>query len=974
MWNVQKKRSQLKVSITITAGALCSATLAFVFVGGCADTLSSEPDREAKQTAARPDYDQQVTELRKVVAANPSSTENQIRLAEVESKAADQHVAKAEQLRSQRKLHDALAELKIALDQVPAHPKALTMRVTIEKELQRAQDLVNQAGGALDQQDFKTAERLATEAAELDPTLASATEIRDRVRDTAVRSNLDAATKALEDRQWDTALAAAAKAREFDPFNTAAATIEKQAESRSAAMRMQESARAAIENNDYPAAIQLYQKAAGLWPENLELSMERDRAIRTTVDSTPTRTDAMGRSQNKSAPGTNDRISAVQPEREDPTKRQANFSQQRNRSVLDRYERHALAGEWELAWVAAIEAAAVALPNNPENNQNLNRAEEMIRQGISYRLGIVPMRTPAVPPEIALAACKSLAESIGQRKPGHVRLAEPVWPAPPIEESDLIRSASQPTSEPPAAALTNKLPNTDLALIIDIVATRSDSKQAASPATSNYLAGRKNVQNAAYADAQAKLREARKALEQARSDARLNEKTWDLPGRRALTSEQTFAERAATGYYGDKAKSAADRYIAAVKTLDQTPQWTQVDDWQQHQYPVDQITCNVDVRVRMRLVEVVTARVLWEDDQTIGRASHADTQIDGDAAHNVPAKAARLKDSRELIAEAVENALPALQAKGHEVLAHRPNQFRQQARESSGDVKTASNVRFLFDGGPACDQKNAMAALTEIFGPLASQSAIEACQRLALERLNIHVQAPDGAPAGSLAGAPATGPAPDRLAGEASRHTSVGSALPPGTIASSGRQPRGNVPTLNQPPNHPPAAAQWPGQTCEQLSPLPRADQRQDRPPTSAAHTTSDPRRRPGTPDPAAMKPAPAPPVPLPPPSDRAADMNLGRVYQGVVSRDDKRHQKEVMTIDGINIKLKDTGSRPVDADVEVTVGRTSTRKNDLPVGTRMLIRGASGRRYDLTIKAIDPKSETMWFTMQQTTLESLPR
>ena len=93
-----------------------------------------------------------------------------------------------------------------------------------------------------------------------------------------------------------------------------------------------------------------------------------------------------------------------------------------------------------------------------------------------------------------------------------------------------------------------------------------------------------------------------------------------------------------------------------------------------------------------------------------------------------------------------------------------------------------------------------------------------------------------------------------------------------------------------------------------------------------------------------------------------------------MVSRDDKRYKKEILTIDGINVKLKDTGSSPLDADVEVTVGKSSTRKNDLPVGTRMLIRGASGRRYDLMIKAIDHKTETMWFTMQQTTLESLPR
>lgn len=102
--------------------------------------------------------------------------------------------------------------------------------------------------------------------------------------------------------------------------------------------------------------------------------------------------------------------------------------------------------------------------------------------------------------------------------------------------------------------------------------------------------------------------------------------------------------------------------------------------------------------------------------------------------------------------------------------------------------------------------------------------------------------------------------------------------------------------------------------------------------------------------------------------------MNAGRVYQGIVSRDDDRYRKEVLTADGILVKLKDIDGPPLVADVEVTVGRITTRQNDLPIGTRMLIRGVSGRRYELVVQALDRKSETMWFTMQQTTLESLPR
>ena len=114
------------------------------------------------------------------------------------------------------------------------------MRVVVEKELQRAEDLVKEAQAALEKQDFKTANRLATEASVLDPSLAAATRIREEASGTAVKDNLDAAAKALEARQWDAALAAAAKVKEFEPGNTTAATIEKQVEGRSAATRMLE--------------------------------------------------------------------------------------------------------------------------------------------------------------------------------------------------------------------------------------------------------------------------------------------------------------------------------------------------------------------------------------------------------------------------------------------------------------------------------------------------------------------------------------------------------------------------------------------------------------------------------------------------------------------------------------------------------------------------------------------------------------
>ena len=370
------------------------------------------------------------------------------------------------------------------------------------------------------------------------------------------------------------------------------------------------------------------------------------------------------------------------------------------------------------------------------------------------------------------------------------------------------------------------------------------------------------------------LREARKALIQARSDALLNEKTWDNAGRRALASEQTFAERAATGYYGNKAKDAADRYASAVKARDQIPQWTQVDDWQEYQYPVNTISREIQVTVRLRLVEVATAKLLCMDNQTTSRAGHADTQIEGDAVHNVTAKSANLKDPRELIGEAVEKVLPALELKGHDLLANRSAQFLGQARQATGDAKTTAYVRYLFDSASECNEKEATAALSEVFGNQLTETGSEACRQLAVSRLNLRFRAPVEPAADTTAKAPTTAPAE----AVAAQHPATRPALPDAVIASSGRQPKDTSAAQPRSENQKPAVAQWPGQNRAAPTPMARADQPRNQP---AAKSTAGQRKAAAAPAPPPMKPAPAAPVPLPPPSDRAADMDTGRVYQG---------------------------------------------------------------------------------------------
>lgn len=138
-----------------------------------------------------------------------------------------------------------------------------------------------------------------------------------------------------------------------------------------------------------------------------------------------------------------------------------------------------------------------------------------------------------------------------------------------------------------------------------------------------------------------------------------------------------------------------------------------------------------------------------------------------------------------------------------------------------------------------------------------------------------------------------------------------------------------------------------------------------EEPPMTAKPTVQPVRKRPArepvevaapTPAPVAPQPSEASAVPPPP--------EIQQTFHGTLSRDDDRYPKELATVDGIIIKLKDTGSRPIHADVEVRVGKQVKKYKDLRVGSRINGRGVSLQTYQLAITAIDTRTETIRFAI----------
>ncbi len=101
-----------------------------------------------------------------------------------------------------------------------------------------------------------------------------------------------------------------------------------------------------------------------------------------------------------------------------------------------------------------------------------------------------------------------------------------------------------------------------------------------------------------------------------------------------------------------------------------------------------------------------------------------------------------------------------------------------------------------------------------------------------------------------------------------------------------------------------------------------------------------------------------------PQPGIEKAPGGLRRVTRITLSRDNPLYPKRVNLQDGIRVHLKDTDDGPIDADIEIHVGDTEVKEKDLPVGTRMDVRGLSGQVYIFTIVSIIDEDETIILDM----------
>ncbi|MGQ9649082.1 MAG: tetratricopeptide repeat protein [Phycisphaerae bacterium] len=312
--------------------------------------------------------------------------------------------------------------------------------------------------------------------------------------------------------------------------------------------------------------------------------------------------------------------------------------------------------------------------------------------------------------------------------------------------------------------------------------------------------------------------------------------------------------------------------------------------------------------LRMNMVDVSSGRLLWKCVEML--------PLEGSASPGGAASAARppavVHASGSLTADGIAVLRPVLRARVSDMYRGHAGSFLQAAGATTGNTATEYNVRFLFDLVSMPDAQTLSSVLDAVFGSAVGGDMLIACKRIASERLALakRVAAPNESPAETM----------------------------PGPLILPASQPV--VSTATAPVTH-------------QIPTVPSASK-----PAASAPAGPHVRSIPASQSLAASIPA----------ISTAPAENQGpvRVFQGVLSRDDDRFTKELATVDGIIVKLLDTDANPLDADLEIRVGKRSKKYEDKPEGARIGGYGESGRPYVVVILKIDDRTETVHFAVEE--------
>ncbi len=572
------------------------------------------------------------------------------------------------------------------------------LRAKVARAIADATERVHAGEAQMDAGAWDDAVATLRHATQLDRSSERAMHLLDAAIEGAVKQHLALASEHLRNEAWDSCRKECELVDSYRRGQPESQALRKSANDRQKARALQSQAAQAVEHREYLTAVRLLEEATLLWPEDTSIAAALVGAKNVAADAllVEARSQMAARAYS-AAVCLLDKGKSLVPARADILAAVAEAQSAWAESLLDQARDLFAGGRNELAWVCAARACAVC-PEHLPARQDFDRYGASIRAELRCAIGVLPISPGGVAPMETRRVCEMITTALVAQAPSHLHIVERSRLSDVLTERDLARTDLLDSAALQRVA--SRLSNADLLLLVSTTTRSNDGQEVERWGSVTYVAGTKLVANPAYAQAQIAVNQAHQELQDARAAELGTSLVGALLGQTGKPGAQLLGA-GARGLGGIGAQQAAEKYNNAVAQLNQTPQLIEAPDERVYQFPVCRITRKATVTASMRLVDVATGEVLWNQNSLTHTVTQSDTYVRPEPQYGVPGKQALLSTAEQLYAEACERLQDEVRRACQALLCRRSDAYLARARSASHPAEgTAHRVHYLFDPGP----------------------------------------------------------------------------------------------------------------------------------------------------------------------------------------------------------------------------------------------------------------------------------
>jgi tetratricopeptide (TPR) repeat protein len=696
--------------------AIGMAMLTAVLLAGCAQ---EQAFKRGDKLSREGQYDRAIAELESAVKLaeehnNRKTAERyRQRLEQVKQQAGQFYYHEAELRFGRADLAGAQSMIEKCIAYCPQEPTYEALHQRVFKAIADAEQLRNEALSLAQQEQWQAAVGKMNDAVAMNRTMPGGDGDLRQIKQRAYRYYLDRAQSRLRENDLEGAEGEAQIALGFQGNGTEAKTVLQTVKDRREAAGWIERGRTLLEQGDAEEALRALERAAKLYPTQVDLPDLLGRARRATCD--------RWLAQGKQHMDAHQYAAAMHLFLKSQDLLQgyggvdALLSDVRSQLAQVHLEASRQDQQSGANGCAVLHAAAALgyLPDSIEAGQQLAKCAEQVRQEVGYTIAFVGFRASPEQEVPASTLGAAALEHLTHARPANVTLVERMDLQTILDEQDLRMSE---IVAPQSRFAGGKLRGVDALIVGQILDARvTTERKQAGHGESTYQEGFRPAPNPDHVHAAEELDGTVEELDHARrrladAEAKLARFRHVDPADRDEVERERKARADVEEAKEHMIRAAADVGAAKMR-LASIPPEVMVPNMVRCEYPIHTVSKAARIEVMLKMLDTATGEVLVAE-RFEGRHDQSDRVIAGDPRRNVPDDPLELPDDATMLDAASKAVMTRLRQVLDQACALNGRRFlvQMQQAQAAGDTPRAvdGSVKYLFAYPTGRDHRNEM--------------------------------------------------------------------------------------------------------------------------------------------------------------------------------------------------------------------------------------------------------------------------